>query len=125
MFEFDEVIERMASVPDGVLIMTDSHYGVYAPQVFLKSLAAPITNVSQRDLDTVLLGPDAVENDLYWEAWTNIETNGVITNNSGKKYMIYQDGDIFLLSVEAWEQATNELERELEEGEDDGEEDIL
>lgn len=110
IYEFDDVIEKMANIPDGIIVMTDSHHGVYAPQVFLQSLAAPITNVSQRDIDTVLKGPNDVKNEWYWEAWDSIEQNAVITSKNGDKFMIYQDGDIFLLNVRAYEQATKELE---------------
>ena len=114
MGDFDEIMEKMAQIPDGIVIMTDSHHGVYAPQVFLQSLAATISEVNQRDIDTVLKGPDDVENERYWEAWDNIEQNAVITSTQGEKYMIYQDGDIFLLKVAAYEQAIKELEEDDE-----------
>ena len=84
---------------DAVLI-ADSHHGQYIPQIIV---AGEINNpawdwsaVDQDDINAVISGP---ENEWYWEAWCNIESNVRITDKNGLEYFLYQNDDVWAVPV--------------------------
>lgn len=43
---------------------------------------------------------DTIENEWYWEAWSELERDAVITDPDTKiEYNVYQNGDCFLVPV--------------------------
>ncbi len=79
-------------------LVVDGHHGVYAPQFFVEMYEDDLTGVDREDVKTVLAGPDE---EWYWEAWDNIERDGLVKVGR-KEYTIYQhEGDIFLVDYDA------------------------
>ena len=71
-------------------VAVDSHAGIYAWQEFVSQY--DIRGVDQEDLAILKSGPD---NELYWEAASNVEDNGRVVVE-GIEYRIEQDEDIWL-----------------------------
>lgn len=94
----------MDTLPDGsILLLTDAR-GIYQPRDFAQEVKREcIANVSDADWETLLAGPDV---DYYWDAWQEVCDAAVITApDTGVKYYIYQDGDTWLVPVDAvWEE---------------------
>lgn len=79
-----------------MLAVSDSA-GIYAPQEFVSQYEDELKNASRDDIDTVLSGPDE---EWYWEAWSDIESNAYIEID-GVKWFIHQSGDIWLVHEDA------------------------
>jgi len=81
---------------DALLWLSDAR-GIYIPRDFAKSFADRtkfVSGVSDEDWATLDAGPD---HEWYWEAWTNVCDNAVVTDEHGHKYFVYQDGDCWLV----------------------------
>ena len=93
----------MNELPESAELYLDSNRGIYIPQNFIECTdPACLSNVDQQDINTLLQGPD---DEWYWEAWTNILDNAILTEHrTGKQFNLYQDGDLWLIPVDAeWE----------------------
>ena len=79
------------------LLITDA-YGVYIPQTFCENfLLIPGQYGFQqddKDIQTCLRGPDT---DGYWDAWESILNRAEYHDYSGNKFLLHQDGDLWLL----------------------------
>lgn len=84
-----------------MVLIADSHHGIYIPQLVLKGeIDNPKWNFSdcnKEDIDAVLKGP---ENEWYWDAWNNIESNVKITDSEGTVYFLYQNDDLWAIPEE-------------------------
>ena len=87
------------------LVLTDS-LGIYIPQQFIKGHDISQFGLVEDDWDvqTCKEGPDA---DGYWEAWDSI-LNKAEFHKDGHKYLLHQDGDLWLI---CYELMTNEERR--------------
>lgn len=84
------------SKPD-MQLWLDSGRGVYIPRDFANSFkdrAASVAGVRDEDWSTLEKGPDE---EWYWEAWTNVTNNAIVTDENGVKYQVHQDGDVWLI----------------------------
>lgn len=78
-------------------LYANSAMGIYIPKYFAESVNREmVKNVSEEDYDD-LSDP---ENENYWLAWEIILENAVLTDSKGKKWRLYQDGDLWLVPSE-------------------------
>ena len=84
------------SKPEMLLWLSDAR-GVYIPQNFAESFsdrAKHVSGVSDEDWAILEAGPD---HELYWDTWSDVERDAIVTDDKGVKYTVYQDGDCWLI----------------------------
>jgi hypothetical protein len=92
----------MQTKPDAILFL-DDHRGIYIPRDFAQSIkrdaiAYPPTfhhGDINADLDA-LLDPDGEQ---YWDTWSDICDNAIVTDDKGRTFSLYQDGALWLIPV--------------------------
>jgi hypothetical protein len=73
--------------------------GVYIPQYFAESVMRDcVANVTDWQWQQLDAGPDA---DGYWDAWSSVCDNAVISDRNGKEWTLYQDGDLWIMPRDA------------------------
>jgi len=73
------------------ILLNDSH-GQYIPYKFYNDFDMNEWNINQDDYKDL----DDPDNETYWESWEIILNNAYCTLN-GKKWVLYQDGDLFAI----------------------------
>ena len=78
---------------EALILMCDSHHGVYIPQMFFKANVEPIkiwcdTNGHNFEDYRPLSNPD---NEDYFEAWTDLVDNYTFENEYGKYQLMHND----------------------------------
>jgi hypothetical protein len=84
--------------PD-MMLWLSANRGIYIPRDFAKSFAdraKSVAGVSDKNWAILEVGPDS-ENEGYWDTWTEVCDNAVVTDEHGNKYRVYQDGDCWLI----------------------------
>ena len=81
--------------PQPVLYL-DSARGIYIPRDFAQSFTKTkyISGVSNTDLEILEEGPNGA---LYWDVWTDVLNNAIITGDDGIPYFLSQDNDLWLI----------------------------
>jgi hypothetical protein len=81
--------------PQPVLYL-DSARGIYIPRDFAQSFASTkyVSGVSNTDLEILEEGPNGA---LYWDVWTDVLNNAIITGDDGIPYFLSQDNDLWLI----------------------------
>jgi hypothetical protein len=82
--------------PDPLLWLSDAR-GQYIPRDFANSFAdraKHVSGVSDEDWSILEAGPD---HEHYWDAWCDVCDHAVITDDTGHKFRIHQDGDCWLI----------------------------
>ncbi len=87
-----------------MMLFLDSARGVYIPRDFATSIKRDcVSGVDADSWETLEGGPD---NEWYWDTWSNVEQCAIITDESGHKYRLWQDGDLWLVPEEMeWDDA--------------------
>ncbi len=95
MFNDDDEME----FPDGSQLLFDGNRGVYIPQNFAEEIKRDcVSHVSAEQWTVLEGGPDQ---ECYWDVWDEVENNAVITDPVTKvNYILYQDGDVWLIPKE-------------------------
>jgi hypothetical protein len=86
------------SKPDTMLWL-DDHRGVYIPRDFANSFANrdhDVSGVDPEQWKILETGPE-LENEFYWEVWTEVCDNAIVTDENGIKYRLHQDGALWLV----------------------------
>ena len=84
--------------PEPILWLTDA-LGIYIPREFALKFgdrATQVANVSDEDWAILETGPD---HEAYWDTWSQVETDAIVTLPNGEAYTVYQDGDCWLIPV--------------------------
>lgn len=82
-------------LPEESILFADSARGVYIPQHFAESIQRDlVTGVTEDDWRILEAGP---EDELYWEAWNDVEQSAVVHAPEGVDYYLYQDDDLWLV----------------------------
>ena len=93
----------MHNLPSESILYADSARGIYIPQYFAESVNRySIAGWSKwiNDLDELIKGPEDCE--YYWEIWDDMLGNMTLHDNfTGIDYGLYQDGDLWLVPVDA------------------------
>lgn len=76
------------------LLLSDSR-GIYIPRDFYEGFDLDKWNLKAEDL-TELSDP---ENDNYWDTWELVLNNAYFVID-GKKYTLYQDGDLLAIAYD-------------------------
>lgn len=84
------------------LLIPDT-YGIYIPNHFWAHFDFKEWNLKKTDY-LELSDPN---DDNYWEAWADLLDNAHHTDQNGKKWLLYQDGDLFTISEEELENDNN------------------
>lgn len=85
----------MFDLPESAILYADSARGVYIPQHFAESIERDcVQGVSQEQFDILERGPD---HESYWAVWCEVEDSARITDSQGVTWVIYQDGDLWLV----------------------------
>jgi hypothetical protein len=78
-------------------LYADGARGVYIPQHFAESCKREyVKNVSDEDWKILEAGP-TVENESYWDAWSDVVSNAKIEAPDGKTGFLWQDGDLWVV----------------------------
>ena len=89
-------MNKSLTTPEPLLWLNDSR-GQYIPRDFALSFAnreKSVSGVSDEDWAILEAGPD---HEFYWDTWSDVENNAVITDEDGVKWCIYQNGDCWLI----------------------------
>jgi len=90
----------MYDLPHNAELYASDRHGVYIPQHFAESIQKEcLGGVSNEDMQILLEGPEA---EYYWEAWDTVLNNAVLTDSSGKRWNLWQEGDLWVVP-EGWE----------------------
>jgi len=85
----------MFELPHNAELYASDRHGIYIPQYFAESIQREyLGGVSDEDMRILIDGP---ESDYYWEAWDTVLDNAVLTDSSGKRWNLWQDGDLWLV----------------------------
>lgn len=105
-----EYIPDFPKMPEEILY-ADSARGIYIPQHFAESVdRSKLSGVSKGDLNTLLGEPDQ---DYYWDTWASVCDDAILTDSNGQQWTLYQDGDLWLVPLgayEAWESFQEQVE---------------
>jgi len=89
----------MYDISQSAKLFADCNRGVYIPQHFAESVRREfVSNVSPEDWAILESGPD---HEHYWDAWNDVEMNAILTDESGEQWRLYQDGDLWIIPVNA------------------------
>jgi len=105
-----EYMPELPQVPERQLY-ADSARGVYIPQHFAESVNRDMCDAPDYDLDQLVMGPDSC--DHYWDIWTDVLDNTTLTDSDGQRWVLYQDGDLWLVpedSYHVWESFQQDVE---------------
>jgi len=84
--------------PEPLLWLSDAR-GIYIPRDFATSFAdraKSVKGVSDEDWAILEAGPD---HEYYWDAWSDVEANAIVTDDDGVEYGVYQEGDCWLIPM--------------------------
>jgi hypothetical protein len=85
----------MFELPLNAELYASDHHGIYIPQYFAESIQREyLGGVSDEDMQILLDGP---ESEYYWDAWDMVLNNAVLTDKSGKRWTLWQDGDLWIV----------------------------
>jgi len=80
---------------EGAILFADSNRGVFIPQFFAQSVKRDlVTGIHLSEYLILDAGPDHAE---YWEVWECVTNNCVVKHPDGTEYVLYQDGDLWLV----------------------------
>ena len=89
----------MNGLPEGAEMFLDGARGIYLPQNFAEIVKRErVEGVSEEQWAILEAGP---EHEWYWEAWDKVLNSAVLTNPSGEKFTLHQDGDLWLIPEDA------------------------
>jgi len=85
----------MFELPHNAELYASDNRGIYIPQYFAESIQREcLGGVSNEDMQILLDGPEA---EYYWDAWDTVLDNAILTDKNGKRWSLYQDGDLWLV----------------------------
>ena len=84
----------MEHLYSSTVLMIDESQGIYIPQQFANKYEEDPrwVGADQDDIAELLKGPEA---DGYWEAWEMVLNDARYLDKDGRKWQLWQDGDLF------------------------------
>jgi hypothetical protein len=90
---------------EGAILFADSNRGRYIPQFFAESVKRDLVTGIHDDDYAILEDP---EDDEYWAVWDEVLSNAKVNHPDGTVYVLYMDGDLWLVPEAIAEQIANE-----------------
>jgi len=85
----------MFDLPENAICYADSARGIFIPQYFAESVRRELVqNVTKEDWDILKSGPN---HEQYWDAWDDVTSSAILTDDFGDTWTLYQDGDLWLV----------------------------
>jgi hypothetical protein len=96
----------MNELPDNAILYLDSNRGIYIPRDFFAETKPECIEwtCSAKQKTWILEQCSNPDNEWYWDAWNDAEAFGhvhVIMPETGIEYSLYQDGDLWLIPIDA------------------------
>lgn len=89
----------MSNLPVGSILLLADDRGIYIPHEFARAIKEEcLLNVDASDIDVLRFGP---EHEHYWDAWDSVIQSAIVIDDEGKRYHVWQDGDCWLVPVDA------------------------
>jgi hypothetical protein len=83
------------------ILYSDSARGVYIPQHFIETFN--LNDLRGVGLDEILELRKGPEADQYWDAWDMVLQNAYTVSDTGVRYTLHHDGDLWMIpSGMAW-----------------------
>jgi hypothetical protein len=82
--------------PEPIFWLSDAR-GIYIPRDFANSFSNRHRIVSGVEADNWAVLDAGPEHELYWDTWSDVCDNAIVTNKNGIKYRLHQDGDLWLI----------------------------
>ena len=84
----------MEQLENNTVVLIDGSQGIYIPQQFANKYEEDPRwiEANEEDIAELLKGPEAPE---YWEAWENVVSQAKYMDKDGRKWQLWQDGDLF------------------------------
>ena len=79
------------------LLLADNR-GTYIPQHFAEGFDMAEWHVSDDDAATLRAGHDG---EWYWEAWDHVLDTAYYLADDGRKFILWQDGDLWAVCADA------------------------
>ena len=94
------------NLPESAILYMNDSRGIYIPQHFFEETKPEciVWHCSDEHKQWILESCSNPENDHYWDAWNDAECNGMMTvtdPDSGIGYNLYQEGDLWLIPLDA------------------------
>lgn len=96
------------NLPESAMHFLDSARGQYIPQNFAETIDRDaVTGVTERDWRILEAGPPGSifgtedASDEYWDSWDTVMQRAVITDSDGTQFQLFQDGDLWLVPIDA------------------------
>lgn len=80
----------------GISLLLSDIRGVYIPRDFVQNFDLDKWHIKE-DYQEVL---SSLDNERYWDAWTQLLDNAYFVDESGKKWQLWQDGDLWAVCYE-------------------------
>jgi hypothetical protein len=95
-----------STLPQPQLFLSDAR-GIYIPRDFARDIKRElVSGVTGEQLDE-LANDDNASGEWYWDAWDDILSNCIVTDEKGQQWRLNQDGDLWLIPVGMeWDDAT-------------------
>lgn len=79
-------------------LLLSSNRGQFIPSIFANDFDLSQFNIDLSEYDKEAL--QDIEHEWYWEAWNTIENNAYLLDDSGNKYTLLLNGDLWLVCYE-------------------------
>ena len=86
----------MKKQPDNIELLLDSNRGIYIPRDFVEGFDLEEWHVNV-DNAYICKNPD---HEFYWDSWAGILNNAYYIAEDGRKFTLYQDGDLWALCLD-------------------------
>ena len=80
----------------GISLLLSDARGVYIPRDFVKNFDLRQWHIKE-DYQDILSNPN---NEFYWDYWDIVCTNAFFIDDSGNKWRLWQDGDLWAVCYE-------------------------
>lgn len=89
---------------DAIILLVDSAHGQYCPLVLMHYLQGGRTKplewgITPQQVEVLIKGADYPGGEdwsqTYWDTWITVLSDAEYTDSAGKKWRLFQDGDVF------------------------------
>lgn len=90
-------------------LLLDSARGFYIPKNFVEQFdMTKWEGISAEDIEILKAGDNFDTNPSFWETWDSVLGNASYTDPQGRKWLLYQDGDLWAYHADSMDNETYE-----------------